>query len=693
MKRKLTSITLIILLLGQFFITTGFRHPNEVWPLFEEYAKAMETKDNEAIIEIGEKIFQVYEDLDMCLEISSVLCPKYKNSALAYLELGDYDNAKIYLEKHLQLTRFRMENYNVNEEDNILDGQALLKNISINPSVYAFSKNQSDIVNYNAINEPAQGCYFGRVIAGQSDKWEPRANESAVLIYVEFFQENINDFFYMFDKQAAANKVIELAWNFPNLYDDCDKILLDASDEYIEKNLKYLDTIDSPILLRIGAEQNCWGNPNPELYKKAYIKIAKMARELCPDVALVFSLNSIGDRDYTYTDFYPGDEYVDWVGVSLYSNKYFSENDSEYEQIAFAVGDYANPVSTIKGIIDEFGDRKPIMISEGGSGHNFKAKNEDLTDFAKKMMSYYYGCLPIVYPQIKCIMYFDTDVASSKYIYSLNANSKMLENYKKLTYNNPLYIKELSKSYGSYVQVNKFSDKIEDKLLLASYLAFPAFPNVNIKYFIDDKLLADINDMPSICEIDIDQIPIGMSELRVDFTSEIKYERSKTYTIFRSHNGVITIKDKIDIKNEVIAKPSVAKVLVDGKLVEFEAYNINNNTFFKLRDIAEVLNNTDKTFNIKWNADTKSIDLLEGLAYQSVGGELATVDKPIEYKSLPNDSSLALDGNSFKAVAYTIHGNNFFKLRDLGQLLDFSVEWNAAEKSIEILSTSAYNPE
>jgi len=693
MKRKITSVTLIILLIVQFFITTGFRHPNEVWSLFEEYASAMEDKNNEAIIEIGDKIFKVYEDLDMCFEISSVICPKYKNSALAYLELGDYDNAKAYLEKHLELTRFRMENYSVDETDNILDGEALLKNIAITPSIYAFTKNDSDITNYRAINEPAMGSYFGRVIAGQDDKWEPREDESAVLIYVEFFQENINDFFYMYEKQSAADKVIELAWNFPNLYDDCEKILLDSSDEYIKNNLKYLSTIDTPILLRIGAEQNCWANPNPELYKKAYIKIAKFAREICPDVALVFSLNSIGDRTYTYNDFYPGDEYVDWVGVSLYCNKYFGDNDSEYEQVAFAVGPYANPIATMKGIVDEFGDRKPIIISEGGSGHYYKSKNENLTEFADKMLAYYYGCLPVVYPQIKCIMYFDTDVATSKYTYSLKKNSQLQASFKKLTHDNPVFIKEIDKMNGSYVKINQFSDKIDDKLRLASYLAFPDFPDVNIKYYIDDKLVANINNMPSVCEIDVNQIPMGSSQLKVEFSSDIGYKRNMSYNIFKGNNGVITIKDIVDTGNEVVAKPSACKVLVNGESINFEAYNINSNTFLKLRDIAEVLKNTEKTFNIKWNTDTKGIDLLAGIKYESVGGELESNINAIEYNSLANNSVLSLDGTSFKSTAYTIHQNNFFKLRDLGQLLDFSVEWNATEKSIEIITSSGYNPE
>ncbi len=49
---------------------------------------------------------------------------------------------------------------------------------------------------------------------------------------------------------------------------------------------------------------------------------------------------------------------------------------------------------------------------------------------------------------------------------------------------------------------------------------------------------------------------------------------------------------------ENMTKPSLAKVHVDGEKIGFEAYNIDGYTYFKLRDIAQALNGSDKQFEI-----------------------------------------------------------------------------------------------
>jgi hypothetical protein len=52
----------------------------------------------------------------------------------------------------------------------------------------------------------------------------------------------------------------------------------------------------------------------------------------------------------------------------------------------------------------------------------------------------------------------------------------------------------------------------------------------------------------------------------------------------------------------VIANPSTHKLVVDGTPVAAEAYNINGNNYFKLRDIAAAVD-----FGIDWDADSSTI--------------------------------------------------------------------------------------
>ncbi len=129
--------------------------------------------------------------------------------------------------------------------------------------------------------------------------------------------------------------------------------------------------------------------------------------------------------------------------------------------------------------------------------------------------------------------------------------------------------------------------------------------------------------------------------------------------------------------------------MVNGKQIAFDAYNINNNNYFKLRDIAKVLSGSDKQFEVTWNGSTKSIELKPGSAYTSVGGELVTGKAKQQTAKLSSDK-VYMNGSVANLTAYTINGNNYFKLRDLGKLLNFGVDWDGTAKCISINSSTAY---
>ncbi len=49
-----------------------------------------------------------------------------------------------------------------------------------------------------------------------------------------------------------------------------------------------------------------------------------------------------------------------------------------------------------------------------------------------------------------------------------------------------------------------------------------------------------------------------------------------------------------------------------------------------------------------------------------------------------------VDGVQVEMTAYSINGNNYVKLRDVGQAVDFNVSWNYDESRVDIDSTSPY---
>lgn len=140
------------------------------------------------------------------------------------------------------------------------------------------------------------------------------------------------------------------------------------------------------------------------------------------------------------------------------------------------------------------------------------------------------------------------------------------------------------------------------------------------------------------------------------------------------------------------AAPTTSKVLVNGNAVSFDAYQINGNNYFKLRDIAKVISGTDKQFEVTWDGAKNAINLISGQSYTPVGGELAA-GSGANQQAVLNTSTVYLDGKQINLTAYTIQGNNYFKLRDLGQTFDFGVGWDGANNTVTIDTSTGYTPE
>lgn len=141
------------------------------------------------------------------------------------------------------------------------------------------------------------------------------------------------------------------------------------------------------------------------------------------------------------------------------------------------------------------------------------------------------------------------------------------------------------------------------------------------------------------------------------------------------------------------AAPTASTVLVNGEKKSFDAYNIEGNNYFKLRDLAYVLNGTDKQFEVGWDAAANAISLTSGKAYTAAGGEMAAQESPAQAEAVRSSSKILLDGAEVALTAYTINGNNYFKLRDLGQAFDFGVGWDGEAQTISIDTSTGYTAE
>ena len=142
----------------------------------------------------------------------------------------------------------------------------------------------------------------------------------------------------------------------------------------------------------------------------------------------------------------------------------------------------------------------------------------------------------------------------------------------------------------------------------------------------------------------------------------------------------------------LVAVPTSANVLVDGKNVDFDAYNIAGNNYFKLRDIAYTLNGSVKQFAVAWDGSKNAISLTSGRRYSIVGGEMTGKGAGNKTPN-PTSSTIYLDNREINLTAYNIGGNNYFKLRDIGKSLNFGVDWDDANRTIAIATNSRYRDE
>ena len=135
-------------------------------------------------------------------------------------------------------------------------------------------------------------------------------------------------------------------------------------DAVVKAFSAWAKTIDRPIYLRIGYEFDGVHNElEPEAYVNVYRRIVDLMRaEGVDNVAFVWhSYAAPTYRDYPLSDWYPGDEYVDWVGISLFGHMYASTLNAEGD----AVFDFARV------------HKKPVMVAEASPIHGIEKDNID----------------------------------------------------------------------------------------------------------------------------------------------------------------------------------------------------------------------------------------------------------------------------------------------------------------------------
>lgn len=476
-----------------------------------------------------------------------------------------------------------------------------------------------------ALYEPSSGLYFGafveqdRNVGGNNqDHFNVlTGRQHAVFFAYHRYGRPFPHNWARIAKEAGA--AIHLA------LEPQDGLEMVRDDEYLRQFARAAHAAQVPVFLRFASEMNGDWVPwhgNPRLYRERWRVVARVMREEAPNVAMVWTPNSVPVTNIQ--EYYPGDAYVDWVGVNLYSVAYF---DGDRNRPAYNV----NPLDLIRPVYDMFADRKPIQISEFGATHFTTATNRDVTDFAiTKMLQLYHG-VNMLMPRVKNINWFsmNTITDAHKYYRRLN-NFSITENARlKAAYREMLgYPYFLSSVVNGPFAADEESVLVPVPLseagVLSGVVRLQAWAKTydpfisRVEYSLNGKRIASPTKLPYSITIDTSTLHNGIHDLRVTaFDSRNRTAITRSFDI-RTTGGLEARERTISF---TLGQNTAA---IDGRNVQIRQAPrlITGETFVPIRFVAEKLgaNVVFRAGGVTITSGNRSIVLTPGQTAATVNG-------------------------------------------------------------------------
>lgn len=547
LRRAVSAAVTAALLSGMCLVgsaSAAFQYPGSYWPLHDSWALALEHQNADEILSLAQKTYDLLMPYGLCMDVCENLEPKCMKASWCAEMKGDIAGAIMWLERQRPLTEWLDQNKH-SYQDMLLSIDARMEYLkaAMNPAIYALTDQTG--TSYPGSGAPVSGTLYGSAVDGTQE------GESAVLTYitfrdgcsVEYWLDYYKNNVPKFKDAVTQGGVIELAWNFtPEGTAGAQRVLDPSSDSYIIEGLEALGELNATVLLRLGAEMNVWNECDGQTYIQAFRKIAAQAR-MYPNLKLVFSPNDIGRRGTDIEDFYPGDQYVDWIGMSTYHNTsyktYWGQNasyDFDFtgygDDAYYGVGNYdSDPMVTIKPIMEFAAQHnKPVMISECGFSYLNRDSGEQLIDFSEEQINKFYSYINMVYPQVKAVFYFDYTLDSEKHSYALDGNVRMQRAYTSAIENNGGYL-DYGERQGKTWKKLSDADTDVDTLKLAAYASIPGTAPDQATYYVDGKAVYQSSAVPFYYDLDVSALSPGTHTVSAVITSGQFSVHTADYTI------------------------------------------------------------------------------------------------------------------------------------------------------------------
>jgi hypothetical protein len=378
--------------------------------------------------------------------------------------------------------------------------------------------------------EPARGCMVGAFIDRDdllpSHSFGPQRHGDIPAFNKETQKRHASFFTYLSlqrefpqpwaDYVREQGAIPNLAWE--------PRDLREVGPGVIRPFVEALKSYGGPVILRFASEMNGdWTryHGDPALYRRTFRYVYEATREV-PGAVMLWCPNAIPAD--SIEDYYPGDDACDWVGVNFYSVM-FLDNDPKRP------GDWIHPIDLLDGVYRRYAQRKPIAIGEYAASHQSSQSPTARLDFARIKLAQLYQALPLCYPGVKLVNWYDcnnlTQARSERQLnnFQLTDQPEIVQDYAQWV-NHPWFLGARQRS--SPVEAAPFPKflpgPVEVEPWVRSYL-----PDPQVFFRLDGKLLA-LHQLPQGGRLKLPSLRDGKHKLEVlVYDRSGKFIEKKTY--------------------------------------------------------------------------------------------------------------------------------------------------------------------
>lgn len=479
------------------------------------------------------------------------------------------------------------------------------------------------------------------------------------MVYLKYGETDFNHYLSHYNKSKETNAGMQICLQ------PMDGLESVVDGDYLHKFARQAKESGIPIFLRFANEMNDssnpWGNKNPNLYKEKFKLVADIMHKEAPNVVMCWAPN---DWPFNSSDkYYPGDDAVDWVGISCYPP--YTSNTKSKHSMKFT--------DKMKEIYDKYADRKPIFLSEGAPIQNIEFQSDpSVTPVAAKEIKELYDETARRYPNIKALFYWNNDEThGAKRLCKLSNNLVALDAYKRAI-DSPFFLSSVGQNSPIYYADTSGSLIAPEKQKLSAFVAIDGRLDIGkVVYKINGKYIGETVGSPY--------------EINYDFSNLVGKNvviQTDIYTVSNAYVTTKSITAKVGEKSSVSASPSKHDITLNDNPVEIRGYGIEGYNYYKLRDLSHVLKDTNAKFDVEYDQSSNKVEISRRKKY--LGDYSSNVLNSFPKVNL-SSQSISIDGQDVSSVnAYLIDDNNYFKLADLGKKLGFRVEWDEISRTVMI---------